>query len=112
MNASMRSAHERYGSDFETAYKQLTAMDPRNPLARELVAQVVRSDDPGEALMGIGHSDVVRGLSTGSGTPPPVMPRNAGYRGRGPISYDDIESTDSGYGDEAVEDAIFKAAIG
>jgi hypothetical protein len=38
------------------------------------------------------------------------MPQNA--RGSAPISYRDIEGTDSGYGDEAVEDAIFKAAIG
>ncbi len=106
----MQHAHQEYGHEFERAYTQLTSMDTRSPLARELVQHVMRSDDPGETLMSYVDSDVIRSLSTGRGTPPPFLPRNT-HR---PLSYSDVAETNfnSGYGDEATEDAIFKAAIG
>jgi len=108
-NASMQSAHRQYGQDFERAYQQLFSMSPQNELAQALVKQVTTAHDPGEKLMELADNSIVRGLNDGN--PPPFMPRNPNTHSR-PLSYRDIESTDSGYGDADTEDAIFKAAIG
>jgi hypothetical protein len=110
-NASMEGAHRNYGKDFENAYKTFFAMDPQNEVSHALIRQVTTAPDPGEAMMQLADNPLVRGLA--HGRPPPFMPPNSSYRGRGggPISSDDM-GTNSGYGDQDVEDAIFKAAIG
>jgi hypothetical protein len=112
INASMASAHREHGVDFENAYRAVTAMDQKSAIARGIVNDIINAPDPGEAMMALAGSDVVQSLGRGRGVNPPFMPQNSTPRGRAPMSYRDIESTDSGYGNEAVEDAIFKAAIG
>jgi hypothetical protein len=72
-NASMAYAHNQHGQDFERAYDSLTSMNPRNPLARQIVEHVRNSADPGAALMGLADNSLVTAL--GSGRTAPFLPR-------------------------------------
>jgi hypothetical protein len=51
VNSSMADAHEKYGDDFECAYKELTSMPPTHEGAREIVGSIWHSTNPGEELM-------------------------------------------------------------
>lgn len=51
VEVTMADAHDRYGADFEDAYRDLTSCDKNDPAARALVQRIMHSDHPGEALM-------------------------------------------------------------
>jgi hypothetical protein len=51
VNAAFGAAHRDHGDRFEEAYRDLTSMDPRNPVARSVVQAIYHDDDPGAALM-------------------------------------------------------------
>jgi hypothetical protein len=93
VEAAMGAAHERYGDSFVDAYQAITAMSPNDPLAAQIVQRVLNSEDPGEAVMRFGSSDMVESLRARQ--PPPFMAggRVAVPRGRGGLdNLDDLES--------------------
>lgn len=51
VNTSLGAAHERYGEDFEAAYKALTTQDHNDPIARATVQRIWDAPDSGKALM-------------------------------------------------------------
>jgi hypothetical protein len=73
VNAALEAAHAKYGSDFETTYQAIRAMDARNPLTNQIVRSIFDFPDPGEALMHLHGNPLLETLSSGS-PPPPFMP--------------------------------------
>jgi DNA-binding FrmR family transcriptional regulator len=51
VNSHMERAHREHGAEFEAAYRDLTSLDPKDPLHRQLVQRIAYSRDPGAALM-------------------------------------------------------------
>jgi hypothetical protein len=90
VNSSMKYAHDRYGSEFESAYRDLTqGLDAGNPHHRQLVNDVINSPDPGMALMGAANlaraanENAMRYGGTRGANPvfaPGLMPRRAPLR--------------------------------
>jgi hypothetical protein len=108
VGASLQHAHSQYGQDFVDAFSDLTSMDPRHPLARQLVQSVVASADPGQAVMQLHGNDIVRSLSTGNVPPFVPRPRNMApaFVRSGPAR---DQGWTSGYGDRDTEADIFNS---
>jgi hypothetical protein len=90
--AALQAAHDRYGDSFIDAMQNIKAMDPNDPLACSIVQRAMSSEDPGEAMMRFGSSDMVQSLRARQ--PPPFMAggRVAVPRGRGGLdNLDDLE---------------------
>lgn len=51
VETTFEAAHDAHGAAFEEAYKDLTAQDHRDPGARAQVQRIMRSGNPGKALM-------------------------------------------------------------
>jgi len=63
VNASTQAAHQIHGDAFETAYRDITSLDTRDPRAREAVRSIMNAPDPSNALMAV-HS-MLRGANEG-----------------------------------------------
>jgi hypothetical protein len=63
VNSSLAAAHQIHGDAFETAYRDITSLDTRDPRAREAVRSIMSAPDPGNALMAV-HS-MLRGANEG-----------------------------------------------
>lgn len=79
VNAALEHAHGTYGRDFETTYAQVSALkNVQNPMAQQIIQSIFTAQDPGEALMSLANSPLVRSLTEGRrGDNPPFMPRRA-----------------------------------
>jgi hypothetical protein len=108
VGASLQHAANAYGADFHDAFSDLTSMDPRHPLARQIVQSVTASADPGQAVMQLHGNSLVRSLSTGN--VPPFIPRHPGAPAH-PRSAPSREGPwEAGWGDRATEEDILRSA--
>lgn len=78
VETTMGAAHERYGEEFEAAYRDLTSSNPADPVARATVQRITHSKDPGEALMQWHH-----GRDAGRSSGPFWNPGSRGRSGGG-----------------------------
>jgi hypothetical protein len=108
VNASLEYAAQKYGRDFDDAYNDLTATDPQNPLARQIVQHVYESADPGETLMQLHGNSLVRSL--GMRNPPFFSQSHPRVVERAPQGRGSSGGFDSGWGDRDIEQSIFDAA--
>lgn len=51
VESSMAAAHEQHGEKFNAAYKAVTSQNPHDPAARNLVARIWSSPNPGHTMM-------------------------------------------------------------
>jgi hypothetical protein len=88
-------------------------MDPASPLAREIVQNIVRSADPGAAVMELHGNSLVRSLSTGHRPPflPPVRNVASAFPGRSTAPRPNGGAWASGYGDRDTEVDVFNSAF-
>jgi hypothetical protein len=108
LNASLGHAEHKYGQDFRDTFQDVTSMDVRNPLARQIVTSVLESGDPGEALMELHGNSLVRGL--GQRSPPFYSFTHPRVVERAPQGRGSSGGFDSGWGDRDIEQSIFDAA--
>lgn len=90
VNGSLAAARERYGADFDQAFRSMTSMDPNNPTARSLVQHVLSSRDPGEAVLQL-HNNGMAGLSRLGLAGARTFPTGGGRGGRGGRSHADAD---------------------
>jgi hypothetical protein len=80
-DASLAYAHRQYGRDFEQTYREVSALKTNpNPMAQQIISSIFTAQDPGEALMSLAGSPLVRSLTEGrlGENPPPFMPGRRG----------------------------------
>jgi hypothetical protein len=109
IESSFQYAAQVDGQEFRDAHAEVTAMDPRHPLARQIVQSICASPDPGAAMTHLRGNSLVRSLARSAA--PPFMPRGYGppphvSQPRRPSDY---ETT--GFGDESVEREVFDSAF-
>jgi hypothetical protein len=51
VNAALAEAHEQHGDEFVAAYRQLTSLNPADPVARATVQRIWDAPNPGKAIM-------------------------------------------------------------
>jgi hypothetical protein len=69
-DSSIRNARQKYGEDFDRAFDSVYHMDPRNPVAKALAAQIDGAENPGEAIMQLGTHSEITGALRQQGAPP------------------------------------------
>lgn len=105
VNQSFQDAHERYGNSFVEAFDAMQRLDASDPLAHQFAQRVVNAQDPGEAVMEFGHSDVIRTLGAGRPRGVPFHP-NARSRDTS-MTMGDLAEADGGFGNQNVESEVF-----
>jgi hypothetical protein len=122
VNRSCQAAIDKYGHDnFMEAYN--TVVSPgaaSDPTMKAIAGEIFNSENPGEAVMHYGHSDLVRTkvaarggrhpFIAGTGGPARGMPRAASRRE--PSVYGDDEVDGSGFGNANIEADVFSFATG